>query len=293
MLNFWVTRKGHGHATTIEKKPNHMSNAALTPREVDPGWWYRWPRDALDLIRRHPMGFTGVTVLVVLLSFVPQPFISAFVSVFIGGMVMSWARSADHHSGDHFWEILRACVRDTFHLARDIFIYILVIGLIIMVVGHLSQNMGYAMGVIKSTPPNLLWTQIPAWIRSFFETAQADQLVSASPWFLFMLYIALAVGHPGFGLLSHQSITALFKNVPPSVTFMGLGMVPSFIESPVHHWGWGWGVLVAGFCLALVNVVLLVLGYLFAREVFEGQKENVPATVKVPAGVRRAMVSSG
>ena len=65
---------------------------------------------------------------------------------------------------------------------------------------------------------------------------------------------------------------------------MGLGMVPSFIESLVHHWGWGWGVLVAGFCLALVNVVLLVLGYLFAREVFEGQKENVPSTVKVPAG---------
>lgn len=268
-------------------------NAALTPREVDPGRWYRWPRDALDLIRRHPMGFTGVTVLVVLLSFVPQYFISAFVSVSIGGMVMPWARSADHHSGDHFWEILRACVRDTFHLARDIFIYMLVIGLIIMVVGHLSQNMGHAMGVIKSTPPDLLWTQIPAWIRSVFETAQADQLVSASPWFLFMLYIALAVGHPGFSLLSHQSIMALFKNVPPSVTFMGLGMVPSFIESPVHHWGWGLGVLVAGFCLALFNVVVLVLGYLFAREVFEGQKENVPATVKAPSSSRRAMVSSG
>ncbi|WP_163097544.1 hypothetical protein GL267_012095 [Acidithiobacillus ferrianus] len=198
-----------------KRAPDMTHNAALTPREVDPGRWYRWPRDALDLIRRHPMGFTGVTVLVVLLSFVPQYFISAFVSVSIGGMVMPWARSADHHSGDPFWEILRACVRDTFHLARNIFIYMLVIGLIIMVVGHLSQNMGHAMGVIKSTPPDLLWTQIPAWIRSVFETAQADQLVSASPWFLFMLYIALAVGHPGFSLLSHQSIMPCSKTSHP------------------------------------------------------------------------------
>jgi hypothetical protein len=265
-----------------------MSNTALTPREVDPGWWYRWPRDALGLIRRHPAGFIAMTTLIAFLGLVPQPFVSAFVSVFIGGVVMSWARSADHHSGAHLLEILRSCVRDTYHLARDIFLYMLIISIIFMVVGHFAQSMEHAAGI--KTSPDILWAHIPGWIRAFFETSQSDQLVSASPWFLFMLYIALAVGHPGFSLLSQQSMAALFKNIPPSITFMGLGMIPGFIQSPVHHWGAAWGVLAAGFLVTLVNVLLVILGYLFAREVFEGQKENVPATVS--AGVRARLATA-
>lgn len=253
-----------------------MSNSVMTPHEVEPGWWYRWPRDGLDLVTRHPLGFVLLMVFVSVLDFMPQFVFTAAISIMIGAVVMSWARSADHHSGAHFWEILRSCVLDAAHLARDVFIYVLIIGMIMLVVSHFAQGMGYTAG-LKTPAVDLIWVHIPAWIKQVFANAQADQLVSVSPWFMFMLYIAMSMGNSGFGLLANQSLMAIFKNIEPAIVFMLVGWLPDFMSTLVHHLGFGWGVILSGVLVSVLNVILLIFGYLFAREAFDGQKKSVPA----------------
>lgn len=102
-----------------------------------------------------------------------------------------------------------------------------------------------------------------------------------------MLYIAMSMGHPGFGLLSHQSIMGMFKNIPPSIAFFALGIAPTLTGTLVHHLGSVSGVLLAADAIALFNVLLIIMGYLFAREVFEVQNRNVPALSRISVAATR------
>lgn len=251
-------------------------NASFTPHEVDPGWWHRWPRDAGALIGRQPLGFALMVLLVTALAFVPQNSVtSAPVSILIGALVMSWSRSADHHVGTHIWTMLKSSLQDAARLAWNVFVYVLIFTVFIALLYSAAHAVVPASGAHHvSADPR--WTRIPPWIRSAFETAQNDQLVSISPWSLFMVYIALSMGHPGFWHLSHQSLTGMAKNLAPATIFMLIGLTPSLFPSLVHHLGTQSGVVLSVVGVSVLNVALILLGYIFAREVYEGQKRNVP-----------------
>ncbi len=255
-------------------------NASFTPHEVDSGWWFRWPRDAGALIFRQPLGFAFMVLLVAALAFVPQNAVSsAPVSIIIGALVMSWSRSADHHAGAHVWAMLKSSMRDAAQLAWNVFIYVLSFTVIMAVLHYVGQGLFSVTGAHHAVV-DPLWTRVSPWLRSAFHSVRKDQMVSISPWFLFMVYIALSMGHPGFWLLSNQSVMGMIKNIPPAGTFLLFGMIPTLLTPLVHHLGTGAGVLMSVFCVSLLNVTLILMGYLFAREVYDGQKRNVPAPAR-------------
>lgn len=256
-------------------------NASFTPHEVDPGWWHRWPRDAGVLMSRQPLGFVLMVLLVIAFAFVPQNFLtSAPVSILIGALVMSWSRSADHHAGAHIWAMLKSSFQDAARLAWNVFVYFLFFA-IFMTLLHSASHAVIPASSAHHTAGDSQWTRIPAWIRSAFHSAKNDQLVSVSPWFLFMVYIALSMGHPGFWLLSHQSLTGMIKNLAPASIFLLFGISPSLLPPLVHHLGTYAGVVLSVVVVSVLNVALIILGYIFAREVFEGQKRNAPAPCRI------------
>ena len=106
----------------------------LQPKTIDPGWAKRWTRQSIDLFRRAPGLAIGVMTLFSLVNaFIPQPIaLDVPLTVFMVGILFSSLRAADHDSGNPWsatWTFFRQSSRDLAHLARDVFLIMLVFGI--------------------------------------------------------------------------------------------------------------------------------------------------------------------
>ena len=261
-----------------------MSTLNLTPKSIEPGWWSRWPQEGWALVRRKPWSFTLSVLLTSAIALCPQYILFSFVTVAIGAWVMILLRAADH--GSVVWALLKGSIRDVSVLARDIFLMVFIISLISVLFAQFQGTLGQAMHTVPIPPA--AWRILPDWLRSWFNTATSDQMISGSPWLSLMLFIVLARGVAmGFYMLNLVSFKAMLKNRIPTFALVVLGMAPQWIQPIVHQCLHAWMVIVAVAGVVLCNYALLVSSYLFGRETFEGQTTNAHADRKVGAAIRQ------
>ncbi|MHB1641199.1 MAG: hypothetical protein ACYCS8_00885 [Acidithiobacillus sp.] len=260
----------------------------LTPKTIDPGWASRWTRQSVDLFRRAPGLAIGIMTMFGLVNaFIPQPLaLDVPITVFMVGLLFSSLRAADHDSGNALlatWTFFRQTARDLAHLARDVFLIMLVLGIMFALLFAFYSAVTHGAGTVK---PNPAYFQLPGWLRH--GTARAGNMLTLGiflPCMLPLIFLTMSVGNqPLMHYVTGYKATVLNMRLAYTVFMGGLlacsFLIPMLRQLPLQRGGLllAGCVLMAGFAIAFWWFG--AWGYLWCREMFEGTKENARKTAK-------------
>lgn len=242
-----------------------MSNT-FKPRKVEPKAIGRWASQSIELIKRRSFSFAMTFVIFALAALLAQGMLFVIVSIIEAGWVISLARSADY-GGSARW-YFKGASKEIFNFAFKLFILFMVIFLLFYFVPHSER---------KFASDN--W---PMAIQLFFRSASEDQCMTfyiVLPWSLF---ISMSTGLKSFPSLMVLTREGFNLNINPAITLTLIGMlVPIFITSYARDESALVGVM-AGLFIIAINIAILVVGYVGARDVFEGRGENQKAKLSAP-----------
>lgn len=255
----------------------------LQPKTIDPGWVKRWTRQSIDLFRRAPSLAVGIMTLFGLVNaFIPQPIaLDVPITVFMVGLLFSSLRAADHDGGNvpsATWAFFQQSVRDLAHLARDVFLLMLVLGVVFALLFSFYSAVTHGVGIVK---PNRAYFHLPSWMRHGVRREEGMLTLGVFlPGVIPLIFLTMSVGnqpvmHYASGyraaVLNMRLTYAVFMSGLLACSFLSpiLRQIPSF---------WMGCALMAGFAMAFWWFG--AWGYLWCREMFEGDKENARKTAK-------------
>jgi hypothetical protein len=254
----------------------------LTPKTISPGWAKRWTRQSVDLFRRTPALAIGImTMFGMVNAVIPQPFLLGVpLTAFMMGILFSSLRAADHDSGHALyvtWLFFRQCARDIAHLARDVFIFMLVLGFFLGIAIFFYHKVTHDIGTVKPDPAYL---DLPGWIRGGVLRESSMLILGIFlPGSLPLVFLTMSVGNQP---LMHYvtGYRAAVMNWQVSYLMMGFMLACSFLPSILKE-------IPSVFLGYLLMVTFAVAfwwfgtwGYLWCREMFEGVEENAKETAK-------------
>lgn len=260
----------------------------LTPKTIDPGWAKRWTRQSAELFRRAPGLAIGVMTLFSLVNaFIPQPLaLNVPITVFMVGLLFSSLRAVDHDSGNPWiatWAFFRQTARDLAHLARDVFLIMLVLGIVFALLFSLCSAATHGASTIK---PNPAYFQLPGWLRHC--VPRAGNMLTLGvflPGTLPLIFLTMSVGNqPLMHYITGYKATVMNMRLAYTVFMGGLlacsFLIPILRQLPLQRGGLllAGCVLMAGFAIAFWWFG--TWGYLWCREMFEGTAENAKETAK-------------
>jgi hypothetical protein len=263
----------------------------LRPKTIEPGWARRWTRQSLDLFRRAPGLAVSVTALFALVNaFVPQPLQSSIpATVFLVGLLFCSLRAADHdsaHAWASTWSYFRQTAGDLARLARDAFVWMLVFGLalgLFFALFHLATH-----GLSAHPSPAVLhrYRQLPFWLRQGVRQGNGmDMLGIFMPGAIPLVFLTLYAGNQ-FWLHFHTGYRASLLNLRMTYFVTIAGMAFCMLTAPLLQEA---ASATLGFLLLAVYAVAFwwfgAWGYLWCREMFEGEAENARQTQKCTASL--------
>ncbi len=254
----------------------------LQPKTIDPGWSKRWTRQSVDLFRRAPGLAVGIMTLFGLVNaFIPQPIaLDVPLTIFMVGILFSSLRAVDRDSGNPWsatWTFFRQSARDLAHLARDVFLIMLVFGMAMGLIFAFYSAATHGAGVIKPEPA---YFHLPGWLRHGVPRGGSMLTLGIfQPGVLQLIFLTMSVGNQPLVhyTTGYKSVTL---NWPLAYMMMGCLLACSFlmpILRQVPSFGLGCA-LMAGFAAAFWWFG--AWGYLWCREMFEGTQENAEETAK-------------
>jgi hypothetical protein len=269
----------------------------LQPKTIDPGWARRWTRQSVDLFQRAPGLAIGIMTLFALVNaFIPQPLaLDVPITVFMVGLLFSSLRAADHDSGNPWaatWTFFRQTAHDLAHLARDVFLFMLVLGMAFALLFAFYSAATHGAGTVKPDPA---YFQLPSWLRQGVQRAEHTLTLGIFlPGVLPLIFLTMSVGsQPLMHYDTGFKATVLNMRLAYTV-FMGglLGcsfLTPLLRQLPLQ----GAALLLAGYILMAGFAIAFwwfgAWGYLWCREMFEGTTENAKATAKQ---IRHALIDN-
>jgi len=251
----------------------------LEPKQVEPGWASRWTRQSIELFVRNP--FLAVFD-VLLLWFVSAilPFhdvLFAPAAVILMSVLFCSLRAVDKDSGNAWtstWVYFLQCSKDVMALA---FYVLMSTGFVALVVWTTSPSHMAGFHSISVTTPTT-----SEWIVWVIQAVKREiSMVILGVFFLGsipLVYLTLLIGNR-FLLHLHLGYRAAFLNI----VFSDIVIIPgqlfcifAYIEVSKIY---------SPYMLAFLSVFIAALfwwfgtwGYLWCREMFEGDKENAQAT---------------
>jgi len=258
----------------------------LKPKTIEPGWAKRWSGQSVDLFRRSPgLALSVVGAFVLSNSFIPQPIeLNVPVTVFLVGLLFSSLRAADHDSGNAWsatWHYYRMAIRDLAQLARDAFLWMLVFGMAFAVFFALYESATRGLGVHHSDKLLEEYRDLPWWLRQGVSQANSMDLLGIFlPGAIPVIFLTMSVGNQ---LLLHfqTGFRAAVLNMVMTYAITVTGMVSCSLLSPVLREApsalLGYGLLAL---YAAVFWWFGTWGYLWCREMFEGDTENAKQTAR-------------
>ncbi len=261
----------------------------LKPKKIEPGWARRWTLQSIDLFRRSPALALSVGLAFVLINvFVPHPLVlNVPAMVFMDGLLFCSLRAADQDSGNAWsatWHYFRLVVRDLAQLARDAFLWMLLISIAVGVFFALYKSATH--GLTANHADHALYKALPWWMRQgLLQENGMDLLGIFLPGVLQLVFLTMSVGNQP---VAHYNVgvQSVVLNFGGCSVFCLSGMVlcdfllvafPD-VASPV-----------AGYLLLILYTALFwwfgTWGYLWCREMFDGHTENSKETVRKKAFV--------
>ncbi|APZ42639.1 hypothetical protein [Acidihalobacter ferrooxydans] len=237
----------------------------IKPRKAEPGALRRWTRQSVELLSRRPALTLLTAASFALVALAPQSLLFPFVSFVEAGWLMSLARAADHSVPAY--DVFRASLKDLFGYSRDIMLRVL---MVILVVIAYKLAAGPGTGAVTSTAS---W---PPVLNRLLAGITVDQFNSFAPVFLWGLFLSMLTGYAGFDLTMVTAVKALVMNLRAGSLLFAAGLLPSFLSDLVGALP-VWAGAVGTILLLGYSMFLVVMGYVSAREIFEGQGENNPA----------------
>ena len=253
----------------------------LQPKTIKPGWAKRWTRQSIELFRRAPSVAVGVmTIFGMVNAFIPQPLaLDVPLTIFMVGILFSGLRAVDHDSGHAWsatWTFFRQSARDLAHLARDVFLIMLVFGMVMALLFYFYSAATHGAGIIK---PNSAYLHLPGWLRhGTLRSGAMLELGIFLPAVLPLIYLTMSVGNqPLMHYMTGYKATVLNMRLTYMVFMGGIAAIslltPLLKQIPSFFLGC---VLMTGFAAAFWWFG--TWGYLWCREMFEGTAENARAT---------------
>ena len=270
----------------------------IHPKTIDPGWAGRWTRQSVDLFRRAPGLAIGVMALFGLVNAcIPRLIaLNVPITVFMVGLLFSSLRAVDHDSGKPWtatWTFFRQTAHDLAHLARDVFLIMLVFGMAMALLFYFYSAATHGAGIAKPDPAYL---HLPGWLRHGVPR-EGNMLTLGIflPAVLPMIFLTMSVGHqPLMHYATGYKATVLNMQLTYTVFMGGLlacaFLTPLLRQLPLQ----GVSLFLAG-CALMAGFAAAfwwfgAWGYLWCREMFEGTKENTPKTARQRS--KALMVSS-
>ncbi len=258
----------------------------LKPKTVDPGWARRWTRQSIDLFRRSPaLALVNMGIFFGVNAFVPQPLeLNVPATIFLLGGLFSGLRAADRDSGNVWaaaWAYFRETVRDLAHLSRDVFLWMLVFSLSLAIFFAMFHIATEGLTQDPSASTVRLYDALPFWLRQgVYQGGNMDILGIFLPGSIPLVYLTMLTGnqwllhyHTGYRAaalnvrftytvtIAGMILCALSVPLLPRMPSFPLGLVLMFLYAPAFWWFGTWG-------------------YLWCREMFEGDQENAKVTQK-------------
>lgn len=255
----------------------------LKPKKIEPGWARRWTRQSIDLFRRSPALVMSVGLAFILINvFVPQPLeLSVPATVFMDGLFFCALRAADQDSGNAWsatWHYFRLVARDLAQLARDAFLWMLLMAVAIGVFFALYASATHGLATHAN---HSLYKALPWWMRQGLSQENGMDLLGVFlPGVVQLVFLTMSVGNQP---VVHYNIgfQSAVLNIGVSSVACLSGMVfcefmlvafPD-VASPI-----------LGYLLLLLYMILFLWfgtwAYLWCREMFDGTSENAKLTVK-------------
>ncbi|MBU2760336.1 hypothetical protein [Acidithiobacillus sulfurivorans] len=255
----------------------------IQPKHISPGWAKRWTLQSVDLFRRAPGLAVGIMALFALVNaFVPQPLaLDVPITVFLMGLLFSSLRAADHDSGRSWsaaWAFFRQTSRDLAHMARDLFLVMLAVSVMMGLFFAFYSAATHGANVVK---PNPAFFQLPGWMRS--GTARSGSMLILGvfmPGFIPLIFLTMSVGNqPLMHYVSgfHAAILNMKMTYAVSITGMTscIFLLPVLRQMPSPTLG-----IALMVCFAMAFWWFGTWGYLWCREMFDGTEENAKETAK-------------
>ncbi|MDR7927120.1 hypothetical protein RIE95_09035 [Acidithiobacillus thiooxidans] len=257
-------------------------SALLTPKTVDSGWFRRWCRQGWALWTRAPMLFVLNLLLppIIMAWMPPIGSVKILLIVPLSAGIFIELRLLDQHSDarlSRVWEMLRGNLKDVALLTRDLFLWLFALTVILAIARWHSETMtttkaasitsqALAHGGILETHAFL---GVSGWLSLLCEPMAAP-----------ILFLTLLVGHQ-LSMHMHTAYRGIFKNGRIAVLFLVVCFLGNGALSTLTVWlqpmmGNDGALMLTTLIAAWLLIFFATLGYLWCREMFEGQKENAP-----------------
>lgn len=273
---------GYSAAANGPVRVTRMS-ALLTPKTVDSGWLLRWCKQGVALWLRSPLWLLGNVILApMVMAFLPRlDAVKILLIVPLSAGVFVELRLLDHYSAIDFsqlWQVLQGNLKDIALLTRDLFLLIFAVGLIIAMVQWPVTDKAHS--TIQAITARALahgglleihaFSGINTWLSLICEPMAAP-----------ILFLTLLVGHQ-LTMHAHVSYIGMIKNLRIALLFLvicfwgelAFSAITVFLKPTMGSDG---ALVLSTLFASLVLMMFSTFGYLWCREMFEGQKENVAA----------------
>lgn len=258
---------------------------ALNPRKVDPGYVKRWIREGYDLWSRASLWLILNFITMIGITFLVPNIVGLdfLVEVPATALFLIELRVLDQNGkGDFFalWSLFKGSAKDILLLTRDVFVFLFFLVMVMILVG---------MVVTHSAPHEPLapsiWDQamhiVPAWMHAMILSLVSWAGLLFNPVSMPVLFLSLLIGHQMM-MNATTAFKGIFLNRAISIIFFLTSLILqstiALISIFISHILGGMlsGIIVSAIACALL-VVVVTAGYLWGREMFEGEKENAPA----------------
>ena len=270
-----------------------MSSGAggLTPQKVEPGWLRRWTVQSADIWRRAPWIWALlISAATALNALIPQPLgANVLIDVPLMGGAFLLIRLLDHHgafSWALFWSMARDAGKDLWQLTRVAFLWIFFITILVSLVALTAQSAMHAVAPSGGLTGQLhqALRHAPALLQNAFWQSLGMMGNAAGPFTGPILFLTLYLGANTVYYL-HLAYLGCMKNLPVAATFMALAIsspVPAKILTVLlaELVGNNAALLLTALVVSTFCLWMVTMGYLWSREMFEGTRENQPATAK-------------
>lgn len=267
----------------------------LTPQTVDSGWFLRWCRQGWNLWLRAPglLLLVGLIPPLMMIGLPSVDMVMVLVIVPFSSVVFVVLRLLDQHGHVyHIREMLRGNLKDIVLLTKDLFIWIAIMTAFVTAVRwshkkqitmHLTSHhlmaQALAHGGFWETHA---FAGVGAWLQLFCEPMAAP-----------LIFLTLLVGHQ-LTMHLHVAYMGMIKNWRVASLFVVFCFFGNKLLSLLDLWikpllSTNDALILSTGTASAALIFFSTLAYLWCREMFEGQKENV---VQKSSAAQNALESS-
>lgn len=269
----------------------------LEPKTVESGWLRRWSHQSFDLWSRSPLMLViDLLAFMGLMDIVPSTNgnFNATLIILFAAPFLSWVflniRSMDYHSGvplSETWEMIKDNGINIFRLTMVLFVFFLLMTLIILFFTYTPTAFVHTTTHNKAVQSmtDLAIQGGNIWLAIAYRHIGIGLSMISEPIAFPLFYLTLLIGY-SLGEHVNLSYMSAFKNWRIMLFFMVIGFNGRTLFSALIIWlrpyiGENIALMMGMVVLSMMTLWFSTMGYLWCREMFEGQKENQPKLARV------------